>query len=134
MNNRRGSEDKATSRAVNARPWQPMPGMEKRQCMTSRRPFGYAPLLALGATCYTPAWQHYAAEAPTDFDQAKDKLQALASVMGAMIGDIIEKWDWMMVQGIIPEEKFENDFGPIIDPRMAETYARWAWERQSDAV
>jgi hypothetical protein len=63
-----------------------------------------------------------------------DMLQALASVMGAMIGDIIEKWDWMMVQGIIPEEKFENDFGPIIDPRMAETYARWAWERQSDAV
>ena len=32
MNQRRGWEDEATSRAVNAEPWQPPPGMVKRQC------------------------------------------------------------------------------------------------------
>ena len=52
-------------------------------------------------------WQRYAAEPPTDFDHAKDKLQALSRVMGAMIGDIIEKWDWHMIHGS-PVEAWEN--------------------------
>ena len=77
-------------------------------------------------------WQHYAAEPPTDFDHAQDKLQALASVMGAMIGDIIEKWDWMMIHGS-PEEAFENDLPPLISPDLAEAFARRARERR-DAV
>jgi len=32
MNQRRGWEDEATTRAVNAPPWEPPPGMVKRQC------------------------------------------------------------------------------------------------------
>jgi hypothetical protein len=32
MNARLGWEDEATSRAVNAEPWEPMPSMVKRQC------------------------------------------------------------------------------------------------------
>ena len=32
MNQRRGWEDEASSRAVNAQPWDPPPGMVKRQC------------------------------------------------------------------------------------------------------
>jgi hypothetical protein len=32
MNNRRGWEDEASSRAVNAQPWEPPPGMVKLQC------------------------------------------------------------------------------------------------------
>jgi hypothetical protein len=36
MNQRRGWEDEATSRAVNAQPWEPMPGMVKRQCPECR--------------------------------------------------------------------------------------------------
>jgi hypothetical protein len=36
MNQRRGSEDEASSRSVNAQPWEPMPGMEKRRCPERR--------------------------------------------------------------------------------------------------
>jgi hypothetical protein len=32
MNQKRGWENEATSRAVNAEPWEPTPGMVKRQC------------------------------------------------------------------------------------------------------
>jgi hypothetical protein len=32
MNNRRGWEDEASSRAVNAQPWEPPPGVVKLQC------------------------------------------------------------------------------------------------------
>jgi hypothetical protein len=43
MNDRRGWEDEATSRAVNAQPWEPMPGMEKRQCPNCRYFFAADP-------------------------------------------------------------------------------------------
>jgi len=36
MNDRQGWEDEATSRAVNAQPWNPPPGMLKRQCPRCR--------------------------------------------------------------------------------------------------
>ena len=69
---------------------------------------------------------NYAAEPPTDFDHARDKLQALADVMQGQIGDVIEKWGWSMIHGI-PEERLDYyDGGPLLDPRMAETYARRA--------
>ena len=32
MNKRTGWENEATTRAINAEPWEPMPGMVKRQC------------------------------------------------------------------------------------------------------
>ena len=43
MNQRLGWEDEASSRAVNAKPWQPMPGMEKRQCTWCRYFFAADP-------------------------------------------------------------------------------------------
>jgi hypothetical protein len=36
MNNRRGWEDEASSRAINAQPWESPPGMLKRQCPNCR--------------------------------------------------------------------------------------------------
>jgi hypothetical protein len=36
MNKRVGWEDEATTRAINAEPWKPMPGMVKRQCPECR--------------------------------------------------------------------------------------------------
>jgi len=36
MNARMGWEDEATSRAINTQPWEPMPGMVKRQCPSCR--------------------------------------------------------------------------------------------------
>ena len=36
MNKRTGWEDEATTRAINAEPWEPMPGMVKRQCPDCR--------------------------------------------------------------------------------------------------
>jgi hypothetical protein len=36
MNKRAGWEDEATTRAINAKPWEPMPGMIKRQCPQCR--------------------------------------------------------------------------------------------------
>jgi hypothetical protein len=68
-------------------------------------------------------WRRYAAEPVTDLDHAKVKLAALASVMASMRGDIIEKWDWIMV-GNVPGEAFENDFTAIVDPQIAESWAR----------
>ena len=35
MNKRMGWENEATTRAINERPWEPMPGMVKRQCPES---------------------------------------------------------------------------------------------------
>jgi hypothetical protein len=43
MNARLGWEDEATSRAVNAEPWEPMPGMVKRQCPECRYWFAADP-------------------------------------------------------------------------------------------
>ena len=40
---RRGWEDEATSRAVNAQPWEPPPGMLKRQCPWCRYFFAAPP-------------------------------------------------------------------------------------------
>jgi hypothetical protein len=42
MNSRLGWTDEATSRAVNAEPWEPMPGMVKRQCPECRYFFASA--------------------------------------------------------------------------------------------
>ena len=39
MNQRRGWEDEATSRAVNAQPWEPLPGMAKKRCSQCRYSF-----------------------------------------------------------------------------------------------
>ena len=36
MNNRAGWEDEATSRAINAEPWEPPPGMVKKRCSHCR--------------------------------------------------------------------------------------------------
>jgi hypothetical protein len=36
MNKRTGWENEATTRAINAEPWEPMPGMVKRQCPDCR--------------------------------------------------------------------------------------------------
>ena len=36
MNKRMGWEDEATTRAINAQPWEPPPGMVKRQCPDCR--------------------------------------------------------------------------------------------------
>ena len=36
MNNRVGWEHEVASRAINAEPWEPMPGMTKRQCPQCR--------------------------------------------------------------------------------------------------
>jgi hypothetical protein len=46
MNQRRGSEDEASSRAVNAKPWEPPPGMEKRRCPRCRYYFAALPDVA----------------------------------------------------------------------------------------
>ena len=43
MNQRRGWEDETSSRAVNAQPWEPMPGMVKRQCPECRYFFAAPP-------------------------------------------------------------------------------------------
>jgi hypothetical protein len=43
INDRLGWTDEATSRAVNAEPWDPMPGMEKRQCHNCRYWFAADP-------------------------------------------------------------------------------------------
>jgi hypothetical protein len=43
MNQRRGWEDEATSRAVNAEPWEPLPGTLKRQCPECRYRFAADP-------------------------------------------------------------------------------------------
>ena len=43
MNQRRGWEDEASSRAVNAQPWDPPPGMVKRQCPWCRYYFAAPP-------------------------------------------------------------------------------------------
>jgi hypothetical protein len=45
MDQRQGSEDEdeASSRAVNAQPWEPMPGMVKQQCPRCRYFFAAAP-------------------------------------------------------------------------------------------
>ena len=43
MNQRRGWEDEASSRAVNAQPWDPPPGMAKRQCPWCRYFFAAPP-------------------------------------------------------------------------------------------
>jgi hypothetical protein len=36
MNKRMGWENEATTRAINEQPWEPMPGMVKRQCPDCR--------------------------------------------------------------------------------------------------
>ena len=36
MHQRHVWEDEATSRAISAQPWEPLPGMEKRQCPECR--------------------------------------------------------------------------------------------------
>jgi hypothetical protein len=43
MNSRLGWTDEATSRAVNAQPWEPPPGMVKRQCAWCRYFFAARP-------------------------------------------------------------------------------------------
>ena len=42
MNKRTGWENEATTRAINAEPWEPMPGMVKRQCPKCRYWFASA--------------------------------------------------------------------------------------------
>ena len=39
MNKRTGWENEATTRAINSEPWEPMPGMVKRQCPECRYRF-----------------------------------------------------------------------------------------------
>ncbi len=43
MNDRLGWENEATSRAINAESWEPMHGMEKRQCPACRYFFAVPP-------------------------------------------------------------------------------------------
>jgi hypothetical protein len=52
--------------------------------------------------------QHYAAAEPQGFDDAKDRLAALATVARNMVADVIEKKDNIMISGY-PEEAYEND-------------------------
>ena len=51
---RRGWEDEATSRAVNALPWDPPPGMVKRQCPECRYFFVAATETKLCPDCAMP--------------------------------------------------------------------------------
>jgi hypothetical protein len=74
-------------------------------------------------------WQHYASEPVTDLQHAQDKLAALAKVMDSMVGDIIEKWTWMMI-GNSPEEGFDySDSTAMLDPGMVENHVRMVRER-----
>ena len=43
MNKRTGWENEATTRAINERPWEPPPGMVKRQCPDCRYWFAARP-------------------------------------------------------------------------------------------
>jgi hypothetical protein len=43
MNNRLGWENEATTRAINAQPWEPPPGMVKRECPECRYWFAARP-------------------------------------------------------------------------------------------
>ena len=51
MNKRTGWENEATTRAINAEPWEPMPGMVKRQCPDCRYWFAAPVNRALEPRC-----------------------------------------------------------------------------------
>ena len=51
MNKRTGWENEATTRAINAEPWEPMPGMVKRQCPECRYWFAAPVNRALEPRC-----------------------------------------------------------------------------------
>jgi len=53
MNQRRGQEDEATTRAVNAGPWEPLPGMVKKRCSRCRYWFA-VPITEAEATSRCP--------------------------------------------------------------------------------
>jgi len=53
MNQRHGWEDEAISRAVNGQPWEPPPGMLKRQCLECRYWFAADPVIAADAISLT---------------------------------------------------------------------------------
>ena len=55
MNQRRGWEDETSSRAVNAQPWDPPPGMLKRQCPECRYWFAADPRTESAAARTAPA-------------------------------------------------------------------------------
>jgi hypothetical protein len=73
---------------------------------------------------YLDRWQRYASEPASDFPHAQAKLAALAAVMRSMRDDVIEKWDEWMIHGAPAEALDFSDFGPMLDPRMAEKSAR----------
>ena len=51
MNKRAGWENEATTRAINAEPWEPMPGMLKQQCPDCRYWFAAPVNRALEPRC-----------------------------------------------------------------------------------
>ena len=51
INKRTGWENEATTRAINAKPWEPMPGMVKRQCPDCRYWFAAPVSRALEPRC-----------------------------------------------------------------------------------
>ena len=53
MNQRPGWNDESSSRAVNAQPWEPLPGMVKRRCLRCRYWFA-VPIAEAEATSRCP--------------------------------------------------------------------------------